>query len=243
MRFPALLAALATPSIRLAPTVIALALAPQAPALLEAYTQVLSAAPLETKTATAAALGFVGDAIAQRSSAPPGASVAAFDRPWALLRLYDRPKRADAEWLDARRSLGHTAFCAAYTGAFQHALFPWIGEVCKGGAFSALLHGGGNLALLAAAERTLLNQLVFIPLLYYPSFFLITGAARGLSFNASARNLRRDLAPLLSRNLQFWLPIQFVQFAFLPVQWQVPYICLAGLVWNVILSASAGGSR
>ena len=44
------------------------------------------------------------------------------------------------------------------------------------------------------------------------------------------------------------LPARYVipheeQFAFLGEEWQVPYTCVMGLVWNIILSAAAGEAR
>ena len=46
--------------------------------------------------------------------------------------------------------------------------------------------------------------------------------------------------PLMKRNLLFWIPVQFVQFYWVDPSWQVSFVCVAGLVWNVILSAIAG---
>lgn len=46
--------------------------------------------------------------------------------------------------------------------------------------------------------------------------------------------------PLMKRNLLFWIPVQFIQFYWIAPSWQVSFVCVAGLVWNVILSAMAG---
>ena len=86
---------------------------------------------------------------------------------------------------------------------------------------------------------TLFNQLLVIPTLYYPLFFAITGAVRGLSVDASIERARNNFAPLMERNLKFWLPVQFAQFFYIAEEWQVTYVCVAGLVWNVILSLIA----
>lgn len=47
----------------------------------------------------------------------------------------------------------------------------------------------------------------------------------------------------MKRNLLFWVPIQYAQFAFVPVDLQIPFLCLAGLIWTYILSALAGSAN
>ena len=191
--------------------------------LLSPYTTALSVHPLETKMVTAGTLGLAGDALAQRQTTAP----------------YDK-----------KRAFGFAVFGATYSGGFQHLLFPLLVETCQGNALCQALSGPladscvvpltGQAALFAAAERTLLNQLVCIPFLYYPLFFAISGMVQGLTPEAALQRAQDTWAMLVSRNLLFWLPVQFVQFAAVPLQWQVPYVCAAGLVWNIILSGMAG---
>jgi hypothetical protein len=49
--------------------------------------------------------------------------------------------------------------------------------------------------------------------------------------------------PLIKRNLIFWIPIQFVQFKYVPQKMQIPFVCLAGLVWTIVLSVLTGNSN
>ena len=81
-----------------------------------------------------------------------------------------------------------------------------------------------------------------MPLVYYPLFFAMTGAVQGLTGAASVERAKQSFLPLMKRNLQFWLPVQYVQFAFVAPEWQVTYVAVLGLVWNVILSALAGSA-
>lgn len=46
--------------------------------------------------------------------------------------------------------------------------------------------------------------------------------------------------PLMQKTLKFWVPMNLVQFLWIPTQWQVPFVCVAGLAWTVILSLVAG---
>ena len=187
------------------------------PAVWTAYESALVVYPLETKVATAAVLAVAGDAIAQRRG---------------------------GDKYDAIRASSFVLFDAAYRGGFQHAAFPWIIEHCRGDVLGRLVTSSVvDPALLAAVECTAFNQLLVVPIVYYPLFFGITGAVQGLSLTESLARARAQFVDLTIRNWKFWIPAQLVQFYLLPIDLQVPFTCVMGLVWNVILSAVAGSAR
>lgn len=192
------------------------------PALLDLYSSALQAHPLPTKIATAAVLAVVGDGLAQRR---------------------------EGKQYDIARAISFVMFDAAYRGGFQHAAFPFIIEQCKGDfvyATAAKLGFGGpflDQTICAAIECTAFNQLIVVPIIYYPLFFSITGAVQGLTLTQSIQRARANFVDLTLRNWKFWIPAQYIQFAYLGIEWQVPYTCAMGLVWNVILSTLAGAAR
>ena len=201
----------------LAPSVAALALPPlvvppAAGAALASYAKELVVHPLSTKVATACVLAVAGDALAQSRNGEP---------------------------YDVRRASSFVVFDALYRGAFQHVTFPIIEDTIRGVALHQLL-SGIPLETCAAIARTAANQLVIVPTVYYPLFFAVTAAVQGLSAKQGVERAKEKFWPLMSRNLVFWLPVQYVQFALIPGSWQVTYVCIMGLVWNVILSAVAG---
>ncbi|KAL1496653.1 hypothetical protein AB1Y20_014254 [Prymnesium parvum] len=208
--------------VALLPAARALSFTPLDPALamaapssaLHLYTAALQDSPLATKVATAATLAILGDALAQRRDGRP----------------YNLPRAAS-----------FVLFDAAYRGGFQHLAFPLIIDLCRGDALRSLLSLEPSLA--AAVECTAFNQLLVVPIVYYPLFFSITGAVQGLTLRESFQRAQRSFVELTLRNWWFWIPAQFIQFAFVSIEWQVPYTCAMGLVWNVILSAAAGSAR
>ena len=194
-----------------------------APELLTAYKHQLAVAPLPTKMMTGATLAVAGDAIAQ-SQKP--------DEPY-----------------DVRRASSFAVFDMAYR-ALQHISFPVIIQQCQGqllgGAASVLLAGQAaseQLHNAAAMEQTLASQLIIVPFLYYPAFFALTGAMQGLDVEGSINRAKENFLPLMQRNLLFWIPVQFVQFGFVPTELQIPFLSCAGLAWTFILSVAAGSAK
>ena len=131
-------------------------------------------------------------------------------------------------------------FSACYTGLWQPHWFnvlnsyDWTGLFTPGVApmplsttFDALGQSVGPL---------LVNQLVVIPLAYWPSYFLFTGAAERTSVAASLQTLHARLPELMRANLTFWMPAQAVQFAYVPVEDQAVYVAVMGVVWNGVLA-------
>lgn len=216
--------------------------------LLDAYMSLLVKHPLSTKAVTAALLAALGDALAQfkEQQVKLEQSHVAIDK--AIHRIQGNAtvgvkERADQFTFDLRRSYSFALFGATYTGAFQNFLFPWLEDHFQGDLLAAVLMSRGfevDHQLLAAVERTCANQLACIPLLYYPTYFAITSALNGLNATRAVTRARKLFLPLMRRNLAFWIPVQFTQFATVPTALQVPFVCVAGLVWNAILSASSG---
>jgi len=193
--------------------------------LLMAYTSLLATYPLSTKMATAAVLAVAGDAIAQT-------------------------RDQDVDY-DSRRAASFMVFDVSYR-AVQSFLFPYLVTQLHGDLLLQLISTVSSSSIqvsanvvpyLAAMEQTLANQLVVVPLFYYPVFFAVTGAIQGLSMAASIQRAKENFWPLLKRNLLFWIPVQFVQFGFIQEDLQVPFLCACGLVWTFILSVMAGSTK
>ena len=188
---------------------------PCAPSLafspISAYSTALTMAPLQTKVATATVLGLAGDLIAQRRAAN-------------LLIAQERPPAPPEGWYDTKRAASFALFDAGYRGLFQHVTFPWIIQAFPGDSLThlavVLQQPVPDRVLMAAAERTIFNQGLVVPLVYYPLFFLVTGYVQGLSSKEAIVRAKRDFPKLLRRNVVFWVPVQISQFAFIPENWQ-----------------------
>lgn len=225
-----------------------LALSTAATSASSLYAGFLAAAPLPTAAITASSLAVAGDLLAQQRATPDEpldmrrtAAFAIFGACYTgifqynlfallietcdgttLLHVLNDGQMVVNDLWDATRGI------APYSTPEQFAVSPALD--------SAML------PTLGALERTLLNQLLVIPVLYYSLFFVVTGVAYELTPAASLERARSLWIPLVMRNLLFWLPVQFYQFSSIEPELQLPFVCVAGLVWNIILSA-VGGSR
>jgi hypothetical protein len=165
--------------------------------------------------AVGGALAFAGDVIAQSLTNPS--------------RQEDGQELSlpPPDW-DRVRTAALAAFGALYTGGAQHFIFGWLN-----GQFTEPLY------------RLLLAQFCFIPFCYYPTFLLMVPTLRAGFGPGSAEKRERLTAEIVSRlpatllrNWCFWLPVQAVQFSFIPTDLQVTYCAVFGVVWNAILSWS-----
>jgi hypothetical protein len=185
-----------------------------------AYTNALHEHPLFTKMITGGTLATTGDAIAQSQT----------DEPY-----------------DKRRAFSFMTFDMCYR-AVQHVAFPIIVQECHGQYVSGLL-SSAHLAdtipteYLAAMEQTLASQLCIVPLVYYPVFYALTAVVQNLSKEAAIDRAKATFLPLMSKNLKFWIPVQFIQFGFIDEQLQIPFLSAAGLCWTFILSVAAGSAK
>lgn len=197
------------------------------------YQKSLAKNPLITKIITGAVLAIAGDAVAQATSNE--ATLANF-----LTNIrYDK-----------RRALSFAVFDSFYR-CFQHNVFPIIMRLGQGNLIKNLLpkiipskHIVAFLTPAAAAiEQTALYQFVIVPFLYYPIFFAFTGFIQGLSARQSLNRMKRQFFPCWKRNLMFWIPTQMVLFGAIDEKWQIPFACLMGMLWSMILSKTAGNTK
>ena len=139
-------------------------------------------------------------------------------------------------------------FSACYTGLWQPHWFNVLNSYDWAGVF--LSPGIAPTPLSATLESIeqsvaplLVNQLIVIPLVYWPSYFLFTGTAEQRSVAASLQALHARLPELMRANLAFWLPAQAVQFAYIPVEDQAVYVAVMGIVWNGVLATLSRPGR
>ena len=98
-------------------------------------------------------------------------------------------------------------------------------------------YGGrpGELAMVGGAGAALaLDQLVFAPCflaVFIASLFTIEGNA-----SAVVPKLKQDWSSTVVTNWKIWVPFQFLNFRFVPVNLQVGAANIIALAWNTYMS-------
>lgn len=203
---------------------------PKLPDLFGLYQNALHTLPLQTQMVTGAVLAIAGDATAQ------------------TINNHNKPNCP----IELKRTFSFAAFDACYRAA-QHVIYPPMKDYFHGQflypAISSILPSVNafdqhhNQILSAAAEQSLVSQLVVIPLLYYPIFFAVTGMVQGLTWEQSMERGKQSFIPLMQRNLLFWIPVQFGVFGWINDDaMQISVLIACGFIWTMILSAFAGSA-
>ena len=201
-------------------------------------------------------------AAAARAASRTSGRVAAFakERPTAFACVLGTAKATLADvcvqhWLegvdwqqvDARRTLGFAAFGLVYLGGVQslvyYRLYPALFPKAVAFAGQSLRRKLADTAGLAAVLRqTAFEILVYSPVVYFPSYYVLTGAIKGehpLQCLAACRaNIEEDMADMAL----FWGPLQGLNFVLLPMHMRIPTMCLVGVVWLGYLSSSKNGA-
>eukprot|EP00529_Nitzschia_sp_RCC80_P023887 CAMPEP_0113448574 /NCGR_PEP_ID=MMETSP0014_2-20120614/4836_1 /TAXON_ID=2857 /ORGANISM="Nitzschia sp." /LENGTH=461 /DNA_ID=CAMNT_0000339789 /DNA_START=112 /DNA_END=1497 /DNA_ORIENTATION=+ /assembly_acc=CAM_ASM_000159 len=201
--------------------------------LFASYRNALIERPLTSKVLTGATLAIIGDFVAQYTTWPSSSSSSSTKSPSDI-------GTGDFAY-DKRRAASFAVFDACYR-VFQNAMFPAVIGLCEGNIMKQLVPVATT-RVAAAIERTMLYQLVIVPTLYYPVFFIFTGFIQGLSLNETLERMKSNYFKCWGRNLQFWIPTQFVLFGMINEHWQIPFACAMGMVWSSILSLTAGSAK
>lgn len=111
--------------------------------------------------------------------------------------------------------------------------------LCLKGIFQFFLYSfwiprlsGGSLVRSVA-----LDSFGYVPLVYYPFYFMLTGKIQyKRGFLESLNVYRKDIVRLCSASFLFWVPIQIVNFSFTPNVWRNLVVLLSAFVWTIVLS-------
>ena len=217
------------------------------------YCRFLQEEPVRTKATTAAVLCSLGDGVAQWRSDEKSYSfrrglafllfgalyTGAFQHHW-----FQFMQQHVAEWGENLHIWGHPAETNIPVQFFIEQRPEWWQYFDMSHEINLIMDTlqdpPSNLEL--AVAKVALNQFLIIPFVYMPLFFLVTGAIAGLDWNQIVARARSLYVSILKRNYLFWLPIQTFQFAVVPPDYQVPFVCVASLCWTILLSSIGGSS-
>lgn len=129
--------------------------------------------------------------------------------------------------IDQRRVAGFAAYGAVISGGFQHFWYGWLEARYP---MTSMVHWP------TVAKKVFLQQAIMVPIVYYPAFYLIGGVVRQMPADAVLKQIREEHWDVQRTNWLFWLPVQTLQFAFVPHRHHVLYACTMSVLFNSILS-------
>jgi len=136
---------------------------------------------------------------------------------------------ATAESFDKRRTLVFTGIGVWWSGGFNHFWYNLLAARFPGTGIGAL------------ASKTLLTAGLGGSV-YIPSVYLWTGTLyHGYSVRGAIDRLEDDYWETCTRMWAIWTPCNFMMFKVIPLKFQVPFISVVSLAWNVLLSLLCNG--
>lgn len=130
---------------------------------------------------------------------------------------------------DASRALRMGSFGLVCYGPYQHY---WYGALDK-------LFPARTISNFVA--KVTLNQVCLAPIVITGVFAWNLGLQQKLEeFPAK---LKKDFGSTLITGWKFWVPAATINFAFIPLQHQVLYMSLCGVIWTAFLSYSSTSDR
>lgn len=104
--------------------------------------------------------------------------------------------------------------------------------------------GRGSMSMSDSGHRSLIVRLLADQILYAPFSLLLFFAFMNVMEGNSTADLRKRLAkqfvPALKAQYLLWPVVQFVNFKFVPLMYQLPVVSTVSVGWNIYLSIVLG---
>jgi len=131
----------------------------------------------------------------------------------------------------------HAVFCTfgfAYLGAFQYWLYnvqftKWCGPLAAKVGHRA-----------TAPVKVFIDQAIHHPFLYFPTFFGIKAVVSGKPLSTAVTKYQTEIWDSVKALWSVWVPLQLINFAFVPRHLRVPYVAAVSFGWTIILSVMQG---
>jgi protein Mpv17 len=140
--------------------------------------------------------------------------------------------------IDYKRLSVFTTFGLVYLGGWQYFLFNNLFVKCE-----KLMTLAKYRSLTQSSILTFLDLGLHTPFMYYPSFYIIKGYLEKQSSNEIFQTYKKNIYSDLIAMWKLWLPVQMVNFSFVPLHMRMPFITSVSFGWTVILSMMRGAEH
>ncbi|GAX75905.1 hypothetical protein CEUSTIGMA_g3348.t1 [Chlamydomonas eustigma] len=136
--------------------------------------------------------------------------------------------------MDWRR---HGMFCVfgyAYLGVWQYYLYNTLFQRWCASITKVVGHQG------SASVKTLIDQGIHHPFIYFPAFYLWKGVLENLDPLVSLERCWGDMWVNLKALWMVWIPAQMLNFTYVPGHLRIPFVAAVSFGWTVIISVLRG---
>ena len=91
------------------------------------------------------------------------------------------------------------------------------------------------------AKKVTCDQILFTPIIL-SNFLMINEILMGNGISGVISKIEADFTSMLLANWSVWIPAQFVNFYFMPLNYRVVFIQVVALFWNMYVSWKANMS-
>mmetsp|Transcript_5773 Transcript_5773/g.10819 ORF Transcript_5773/g.10819 Transcript_5773/m.10819 type:complete len:215 (+) Transcript_5773:192-836(+) len=177
------------------------------------YSRALSTQPVLTKTTTGVVIYSCGDVVMQkmeRDSLKEDANVT-------------EGKEAASSW-DSYRTLRMCTYGGLWLGPFLHVWYRGLEQLFVGRAGPLVMVG-----------KLLLDQSMAAPA-NMVAFYVIQGKMQNHSWLEVSNVLQERLWPTMCSLWTLWVPVQFINLTFVPLDKRVLVVNIVGVAWSMIMS-------
>ena len=151
-------------------------------------------------------------------------------------------KREEIDW---RRNGAFVAFAVSYLGAWQYALFVKIMPRLVPGAAAFAAKGlrekwADKAGLRGLVIQNFVENGINNPILFFPIFYTIKEFIEGGPLEDGIKKYRANFREDLCAIWSVWVPAQFINFAFSPLWFRVPFVALVSMGWTAFVSFKRG---
>jgi predicted amino acid-binding ACT domain protein len=152
------------------------------------------------------------------------------------------------EEIDWKRNAAFATFGFIYLGGVQYTLYvPIFGRLFPNAASFAAKPLAQKMkdvkGMMNVTAQVFLDQCVHHPLMYFPAFYCTKEIVMSEKpdipkvLRQYQKNMSEDLAALWT----IWVPLTFINFAFMPMHFRIPFAAGVSLLWTCVLSTMRGG--
>jgi protein Mpv17 len=131
----------------------------------------------------------------------------------------------------------HAVFCTfgfAYLGGFQYYLYnvkftQWCAPITARFGHKAV-----------APIKVFIDQGIHHPFLYFPVFFSMKAIVSGQPLSTAVEKYKTEIWDSVKALWGVWVPLQLINFAFVPRHMRIPAVAGISFGWTVILSVMQG---